>query len=144
MEPEWAVLAETAAAALVGAAGTDAWKGIRDGFMRLFGRRGAHAHEVAGIQLDEVSAATRETPGEDGDGLRVLQRIWQQRLIQLLAELPEAAGELRALIDGATRATAGHVQVSVQRNMAGPGGVVYGVQNGKIVIQKAAGLDEGS
>jgi hypothetical protein len=145
MEPEWAVLADAGAAALVGAAGTDAWKGIRDGFVRLFGRRGTQAREVAGIQLDEVSEAAREIPGEDGDGLRVLQRIWQQRLMDLLAERPEAAGELRTMIDGAARDTAGRVQVSVQRNVARSGGMVVGVQHGDVVIHKAAkGLDEGS
>ncbi|WP_327270812.1 hypothetical protein OG233_30905 (plasmid) [Streptomyces sp. NBC_01218] len=91
--------------AVVQAAGTDAWNGIRGGFARLFGR-GEEGRERAELErLDQthaVLAAARE--GEEARRVQIAQVArWQTRLEALLEELPEAeqrqvVAELQALV----------------------------------------------
>lgn len=94
--------------AVVQAAGTDAWNGVREGFARLFGRGRAEREQAALERLDrtrEVLEAAQE--GEEAEQVRAAQaERWRTRLEDLLEELPEAdrrqvAAELRALVEQA-------------------------------------------
>ncbi|MEV0492002.1 hypothetical protein [Streptomyces atratus] len=95
-----ASLASSGALALVNAAATDAWNGARDGFLRLFGHGEAERERVTANRLDEV-AAQLEGAGEDRqDQVReALLLVWRTRLADLLEERPDAAAEIRALIE---------------------------------------------
>ncbi|MET9595646.1 hypothetical protein ABZY45_32680 [Streptomyces sp. NPDC006516] len=91
--------------AIVQAAGTDAWNGIRGGFARLFGRGEAGREQAELERLDQTQAvldAARE--GEEAQRVEIAQVArWQTRLETLLEELPEAeqqqvVAELQALV----------------------------------------------
>ncbi|MFF3305798.1 hypothetical protein ACFYWE_35510, partial [Streptomyces sp. NPDC002908] len=78
--------------AIVQAAGTDAWNGIRGGFARLFGR-GETGREQAELErLDQTQAALEAArEGEEAQRVEIAQVArWQTRLETLLEELPEA------------------------------------------------------
>jgi hypothetical protein len=115
-------LAALAANAIVAAAATDAWEGLRARLARLFGR-GEPDPGVA-RRLD----ATRERLGAAAPaGLQGAQaaqaRQWETRFADLLADHPEAAGELRALlaeIGAAIPGTAGSVVNTVSGTVHGP------------------------
>src|ERR1044071_3631057 len=78
--------------AIVQAAGTDAWAGIRGGVARIFGR-GEAGREQAELERLDRTRAELEAAGDGGDAERV-QTVqatrWQTRLEMLLEELPEA------------------------------------------------------
>ncbi|MBO4209666.1 hypothetical protein [Micromonospora echinofusca] len=98
MIADWLVVAAGAGgSALVGAAATDVWAAARTGVVRLFGRGGERRQELAGRWADETAAAVAGTPESERDAVRQQwAQTWQQRLIDLLDEYPEAADDLRA------------------------------------------------
>ncbi|MFF3391328.1 hypothetical protein ACFYW1_10430 [Streptomyces sp. NPDC002669] len=97
--------------AIVQAAGTDAWNGIRGAVARLIGR-GETGREQAELErLDRTRAvleAARE--GEESERVQIAQvAAWQTRLETLLEGLPEAdqaqvVAELEALVAQAAAA----------------------------------------
>ncbi|MCX4657261.1 DUF1552 domain-containing protein [Streptomyces microflavus] len=98
-------VAAAGGSAVVQAAGTDAWNGIRDGFARLFGR-GEPGREQAELErLDQTRSALEAAgDGEDAQRVQIAQVArWQTRLETLLEELPAAeqqlvVAELQALV----------------------------------------------
>ncbi|MEU5536109.1 hypothetical protein [Streptomyces sp. NPDC020362] len=90
-------LGAAGAAALVGAASTDAWQAARDRFVGLLGRGDRGRSEVAAGRLDALRR-TAQTPDSERE-LAAARRAWQVRLEDLLEEHPDAAAELRATIE---------------------------------------------
>ncbi|MEU7422482.1 hypothetical protein [Streptomyces sp. NPDC040750] len=91
--------------AIVQAAGTEAWVGIRSGVARILGR-GETGRERAELERLDQTRAELESAG-DGAGAERIQTIlttrWQTRLEMLFEQLPEqerqqVAAELQALV----------------------------------------------
>ncbi|MFB8246187.1 hypothetical protein ACFC5X_14205 [Streptomyces sp. NPDC055952] len=94
--------------AIVQAAGTDAWAGIRSGVARILGR-GEAGREQAELERLDQTRAELESAG-DGVGAERAQTVlatrWQTRLEVLLEQLPEqerqqVAAEVQALVQQA-------------------------------------------
>ncbi|GGV75661.1 hypothetical protein GCM10010228_39650 [Streptomyces massasporeus] len=94
--------------AIVQAAGTDAWAGIRSGVARILGR-GEAGREQAELERLEQTRAELEAAG-DGAGSERVQTVlatrWQTRLEMLLEQLPDeerqqVAAELQFLVQQA-------------------------------------------
>ncbi|MFD9903566.1 hypothetical protein [Streptomyces sp. NPDC059063] len=97
MTPEWlATLASAGAAGLVGAATTDAWQTTRAAFVQLLGRGDPDRAAAAARRLDELRTAAHGAASERE--LAEARHAWRVRLQDLLAEHPDAAGELQAAI----------------------------------------------
>ncbi|MFI5854260.1 hypothetical protein [Streptomyces parvulus] len=106
-------LAAAGGGAIVQAAGTDAWNGMRSGIARMLGR-GETAREHGELErLDRTQAVLEAANEDEVERVRTAQAaVWQSRLEMLLEELPEAqrqqaAAELQALIEQAGAAGGG-------------------------------------
>lgn len=114
------MLAAAGGGAVVQAAGTDAWTGVRSKIAAWFGR-GNPTRERAELERLDRSAAELAAAGEDTERARLRQEtVWQTRIEDFLEELAdedreEAAAALRAVL----RETAGAVS-------AGNGGAAAG------------------
>ncbi|GAA1500939.1 hypothetical protein [Streptomyces synnematoformans] len=99
MDPEAALLAQSAGITLVTLMTTDAWQRTRDGVTQLWRRMQPHRAEAVAAELaatrDDVLAA--EAAG-DRESVDELHAEWQGRLRRLLVARPDAAAELRALL----------------------------------------------
>lgn len=91
--------------AIVQAAGTDAWNGIRNGVAKLFGRGESTREQVELERLDQTRAVLEAAEeGEEAQRVQIAQVArWQARLETLLEELPEeeqrlVLSELQALV----------------------------------------------
>ncbi|WP_435599446.1 hypothetical protein [Streptomyces anulatus] len=101
--------------AVVQAAGTDAWNGVRGGLARLFGR-GEPGREQAELERLDRTRSVIEAAGDGAEAQQVqIAQVarWQTRIEALLEELPVAeqqlvVAELRALV--AQAEAAGPVQ----------------------------------
>ncbi|MFG3033458.1 hypothetical protein ACGFZJ_33735 [Streptomyces sp. NPDC048253] len=101
--------------AIVQAAGTDAWAGIRGGIARILGR-GEAGREQAELERLDQTRAELESAGEGAAAERtqtVLVTRWQTRLEMLLEQLPDeerqqVVAELQALVQQA------HAQAPMQ------------------------------
>lgn len=90
--------------AVVRAAGTDAWAGIRSGVARILGR-GDSDREQAELERLDQTRAELESASDSAEAERVqtvLVTRWQTRLEMLLEQLPDVerqqvAAELQAL-----------------------------------------------
>ncbi|MFF9405707.1 hypothetical protein ACF1B0_09225 [Streptomyces anandii] len=106
-------LASAGGGAVVQAAGTDAWNGLRDGIARLLGRGDAARERGELERLDRTRAVLEAADGDEAERVRTAQTaVWRSRLEMLLEELPEAerqqvAEELRALVERAGGAAGG-------------------------------------
>src|SRR6516164_8732494 len=93
------VLARTAMAApaLVQAAVTDGWDGVRQKVARLFGRGQPDAAIERRLDAtrDQLTAAT---PGDLAAVQAALAAQWETRFVDLLADHPDAEAELAALV----------------------------------------------
>ncbi|QES47351.1 hypothetical protein DEJ50_05430 [Streptomyces venezuelae] len=126
LEQELATVAAVAAAggtAVVQAAGTSAWEGLRHGVARWFGRGDAEREQAALDNLDRTASAletAREAEGAQAEQVRRDQAVvWQTRIEARLEDLrgseqTVAHEELAALLTG--RAPQGGPT-------AGPGGL---------------------
>ncbi|MFE5967212.1 hypothetical protein [Streptomyces sp. NPDC056463] len=92
-------------AAIVQAAATDAWAGMRSGVARILGRGDADRERAELERLDQTRAELESAGG--GDGAERLQTLvatrWQTRLEVLLEQLPDGereqvVAELQALV----------------------------------------------
>ncbi|MFD4278073.1 hypothetical protein R2B67_11265 [Streptomyces cyaneofuscatus] len=77
--------------AIVQAAGTDAWNGVRNGIAKLFGRGESAREQVELERLDQTRAVLEAADeGEEAQRVQIAQVArWQTRLETLLEELPE-------------------------------------------------------
>ncbi|MGW4702034.1 hypothetical protein [Streptomyces sp. NPDC004285] len=97
-------LAAAGGGAIVQAAGTDAWNGMREGVARVLSRGEASRESGELERLDRTRAVLEAAGEEEAERVRTAQAaVWQSRLEMLLEELPEtqrqqAAAELRALL----------------------------------------------
>ncbi|WP_426800655.1 hypothetical protein [Streptomyces sp. YGL11-2] len=98
-------LATAGGGAVVQAAGTDAWNGLRNGVARLVGRGNAEREQVVLERLDRTRATVEAAgDGEDRERVHVAQAaMWQTRFETLLEEAAEPereriAAALEALI----------------------------------------------
>jgi hypothetical protein len=90
-------LAATAAAALVQAIVTDGWEGVRHKVARLFGR--GQPDVAIERRLDATQdQLTTAAPGDLGTVQAALAAQWETRFADLLADHPDAAAELAALV----------------------------------------------
>jgi hypothetical protein len=93
-------LASLAGRTVAAAAASDGWEAVKRGLARLFGRGDAARAGVAERRLEQ---AREELAGVPAGELEVARdrvaAAWQTRLLDLLEEHPEIAGELRALVD---------------------------------------------
>ncbi|WBP89805.1 hypothetical protein [Kitasatospora cathayae] len=92
METEIADLATRGATALVGLMVTEAWARVKPRFAALFGR---DREEEISQELDEIQSEIAEAP--EARDAQVPQ--WQRRLRLLLQNNPEAATQLRQILD---------------------------------------------
>lgn len=129
MEAELAALAAAGATALVQQMVTDGWGNVRDRVVAFFAR--GRDEEVVQGELEESRAdlvAARDADDEDAaDDVRA---SWRVRLRRTLRDDPEAAAELRALLDELSPPSAVPSSLTVHNSVSGgvSGGVV--VQGG--------------
>jgi hypothetical protein len=123
-------LATAGGTAVVQAAGTDAWEGLRDRLARWFGRGDTERERGELERLDRGAAELEAAGPGDAERLRVRQEVaWTTRIETLLEALDEqrraeAAAELRQLLEQAAP------------QPAGGGGLVSGnVFNGPTAVQ---------
>ncbi|MFD6286582.1 hypothetical protein [Streptomyces sp. NPDC060205] len=98
MEAELAALAAAGATALVQQMVTDGWGSVRDRVVAVFSR--GQDEEVVQGELEESRAdlvAARDA--DDEDAAADVQASWRVRLRRALRDDPQAAAELRALLD---------------------------------------------
>ncbi|MFI9115849.1 hypothetical protein [Streptomyces venezuelae] len=132
---ELAALAAAGGAAVVQAAGTGAWQGLRQSVAEWFARGDGDRRRVELERLDHSAAALETAPDEKRSGVRSGQQgAWQARFEQALENLSdsqreEAAAILRALLrrhtqaDGADAPTGGttvhgHVDIRADHGSA--------------------------
>jgi len=77
--------------ALVQAAGTDAWNGVRDAVARLLGRDEVRREQAERERLDRTRAVLEAAEEGEAERVRAAQATtWQSRFEALLEELPDA------------------------------------------------------
>jgi len=95
-----AALAAAGGTAVVGAMATDAWQATRSGVARVLSRGGSPRQEVIEAQLDEDAGVLERAGEADRDQVRQeLLPVWRRRLADYLQQHPDAAEELRELVD---------------------------------------------
>ncbi|MFF2778550.1 hypothetical protein ACFVU3_26970 [Streptomyces sp. NPDC058052] len=104
LEQAWVLLAAAGGTAVVQAAGTDAWAGLRQAVARWFGRGDAQRAEAELERLDQTAAAVQVTDPAEAERSRSRQEVvWQTRIETLLESLDgierqRAAEQLRSLL----------------------------------------------
>ena len=127
-----AALASTGGTALVTAMVTDSWESIKYRVAHLFGQGHTNQTEAAQAKLELSRAALDGLAGAELDRARAEQEIvWRTRLADLLEAHPQAAHELRSLIDIIqTQASTGPVvQHATAYDQAQQAVLGHGVQN---------------
>ncbi|WP_330336970.1 hypothetical protein [Streptomyces sp. NBC_00557] len=142
-------LAAAGGAAVVQAAGTDAWSGFRQGMARLIGQGDPERERDAARQLERTAALLAAEQGDDqARMLRQVEQngVWRGRLESLLETLDDArrrqaAADLRALLQthaepaGGASAPGG---VAANRDVTiraeAPNGVATGLNYGGFVF----------
>ena len=127
-------LAALAANTVVAAAATDAFEGLRAKLARLFGR------DKPDPGVERRLDATREqlaaaAPGDLESAQATQARRWQTRFVDLLADQPEVATELQALLAefrAGSPGDGGNVVNTVSGTVHGP--VLMGRDFGDITI----------
>ncbi|CAM5396151.1 putative protein OS=Streptomyces alboniger OX=132473 GN=CP975_29660 PE=4 SV=1 [Streptomyces alboniger] len=136
LEQALAVLAESGGTAVVQAAGTDMWAGLRQALARWFGRGDGRREQVELERLDQAAGELEVAGTTVTERVRIRQEaMWQVRIEALLesldaAERAQAAEDLRVLLaqhtgQGAVSAgqgglaVHGSVNVNADRNSIG-------------------------
>ncbi|MFJ8046060.1 hypothetical protein ACIRBX_36660 [Kitasatospora sp. NPDC096147] len=130
-------LAAAGGTAVVGAAGTSLWEGIRSGTARLFGRGDADRERLELVELDRTAAALEAAGPEAVVAVRAEQlTAWRTRLVTLLQaaseeERDQLAKDLLALIENhGTPAAREEATVILQNNdFRGPTALIAGNHN---------------
>ncbi|MFJ2215281.1 hypothetical protein ACIQVO_30480 [Streptomyces sp. NPDC101062] len=100
MDLEIGSLAQSGGTTLVALMATDAWQAAREGFVQLWRRAHPERAEAVTAELDAGYAEVRAaTVADDQVVLGEVRTEWQGRLRRLLVGRPEAAAELRRLLD---------------------------------------------
>jgi hypothetical protein len=126
-------LAALAGNALVTAAVTDAFESARAKVARLFGR--GEPDQAVERRLEATARRVTAVPEAELDQVReTLARQWETRFADLLADHPEAAGEVRAFVQESVTAgdAAGNVSNTVSGTVHGP--VLLGRDFGNVTI----------
>ncbi|EST21108.1 hypothetical protein [Streptomyces roseochromogenus] len=94
-------LATAASSALVGAMATDAWQQARDGLVALWRRVRPERAERIGNELETLHTQVLDARAEDAPAemLRGLEMTWRAQLGALLQRDPQAAAQLRRILD---------------------------------------------
>lgn len=126
VDPEITLLAQGAGTTLVTLMATDAWQATRDGITRLWGRVQPHRADTVAAELEagqaEVLAAVAV---DDQETLSELRTEWQGRIRRLLVARPDAAAELRGLLDELAPAEQSATPAVTQHATASGHGRVY-------------------
>ncbi|MFE2377151.1 hypothetical protein [Streptomyces sp. NPDC059398] len=129
MDAELTALVTAGATTLVQQMATDAWSRTRDRVAAFLARRGGTDATAVAAELDavraELAAARREG---DEEAAADVQGEWRMRMRRALLADPDAAAELRALLDELAPPAPGSVRNSIS------GGTQHGtvVQAGNI------------
>ncbi|TKA11799.1 hypothetical protein [Actinacidiphila oryziradicis] len=130
-----AALAAAGGGAVVQAAGTDAWNGLRRRVGEIFGRSGAARAEAELERLDRTARVLAPGASAETAAERLRQEgVWAGRFEALLEGLDDAAreraaGELRELL-AFVAASAGDTAVATGKAVARDGGsAVTGIKN---------------
>jgi hypothetical protein len=100
-------LAAAGGTTVVQAVATDAWGAVKAGFARLLGRGDSSKEEMLGQQLERTRSEL-QAAGERPEQVRLThQAAWQARLEDLLASHPDAADQVRALVEQVNAITGG-------------------------------------
>ncbi|MFE7582229.1 hypothetical protein ACFU5Y_11810 [Streptomyces gardneri] len=146
LEQALTAVAAAGGLAVVQAAGTDAWTGVRQAVARWFGRGDGERERVELERLDRTAEALAAAEGDTAVSLRVRQEAaWQTRIEAVLEQLDDterrdAADELWALLDRYRTpggASADHKGVAISGDVtarATRGGIAMGVVNGEVRI----------
>ncbi|WP_331746054.1 hypothetical protein [Streptomyces virginiae] len=109
LEAALLALAAAGGTAVVQAAGTDAWNGLRSRVARLLGRGDPALEQAALERLDQTATILRELEPAEADRVRIRQEAsWQTRFEGLLESVGDEEERarltqgLRALIDEQT------------------------------------------
>jgi hypothetical protein len=135
LEEALVALATAGGLAVVQAAGTDAWAGLREQVARLLGRGNKELEQAELVLLDQTAAAVLGPISQgEADSVRVDQQtMWRVRFESLLESLAgdtreQAATELQALLDSLARR--GQVRGEVSGNtFTGPTAMQVGDNN---------------
>ncbi|SCD71660.1 hypothetical protein GA0115246_105057 [Streptomyces sp. SolWspMP-sol7th] len=123
------LLAGEGASALVGLMVADGWTAVRERVARFFSRGDDGAGEVERVEAElEEARADLVDAGEDREIAEDVEAAWRLRFRRALREHPEAAGELRALLD----------ELAPERSRTGSGDTynsVSGTVHGGLVVQ---------
>ncbi|MFJ4866526.1 hypothetical protein [Streptomyces sp. NPDC088748] len=119
LEAALAAVAVAGGTAVVQAAGTDAWNGLRSRVARLLGCGDTALEQAELERLDRTATALRELEPAEADRVRILQEAsWQTRFEVLLESVSDTherarlAEGLRALIDEQSTHTGGGSDVA--------------------------------
>ncbi|MFD3485648.1 hypothetical protein [Streptomyces sp. NPDC058665] len=127
MTDPMSVLAMTGATTIVAAMATSMWESARGGVAALFRRRGDDEATAIAVQLD--GDADLVAGEDDTEGVREeLIRPWARRLAALLREHPEAADELRRVVEEVAAGLPRTEQHWTQNVSAHSGGTAFGAQ----------------
>ncbi|MFE7272758.1 hypothetical protein [Streptomyces sp. NPDC057623] len=142
LEQALTALAAAGGAAVVQAAGTDVWTGLRQAVARWFGRGDGQREQAELERLERTAEELRTAAAEQAERLRIrAEAAWQTRIENLLESLHDdererAAEELRTLLAERTTqggATAGQGGLAVGGNVdihAEDGAIAAGVIHG--------------
>ncbi|WP_327048305.1 hypothetical protein OG320_10740 [Microbispora sp. NBC_01189] len=120
MDSELTALAQNASLTLVTLMATDVWERTRDGVVALWRRAWPERADAVAAELD----STREDLAADLAAEDELAAEWQGRIRRLLVGRPEAAVELRSLLDELAPHTA-HAPAVSQRATASGDSRIY-------------------
>jgi hypothetical protein len=104
LEQQLVVLAAAGGTAVVQAAGTDMWAGLRQAVAHWFGRGDDRREQAELARLDQTAAELEVTEATLADRVRIRQEaMWQTRIEALLESLgtterAQAAEEMRSLL----------------------------------------------
>lgn len=140
LEEAVAALTMTGATSIVAAMATEAWQSTRTGVTRLF-RRGAPAQQAAvSARLDGDAELVGQAV--DAEGFRQsLVPAWQLQLTALVAEYPDAAEELAALVQQVRDALPADRACQVQQNIARDRGQVFASLGGDVIVHGSPSPD---
>jgi hypothetical protein len=123
-------LASLAGRTVAAAAAGDGWEAVKRGLSRLFGRGDQARAEVVERRLDQSREELAGVPAGQAElAWNRVAAAWQIRLLDLLEERPEIAGELRALVD----------QAQAHLPAGGASAADYGVAAGRDLTISATG-----
>ncbi|MFM9370940.1 NB-ARC domain-containing protein [Streptomyces sp. Da 82-17] len=100
MEAELTALATAGATTMVGLMVTESWTHAKQRLVGFLRRRRTDADTEGELQAasDELTGARESGERDDGEAAAAVEAAWRARLLELLAEDPAAATELRTLI----------------------------------------------